>query len=505
MCRIIYQVPGTVYDSECTLSSPTQPRSANNKTLSEHTQQTRSTPPLSCARATGGILTGFPTTAAQAELLDKQGVTLEHLVVVGREGLDGRQANDGESEEEEVEDDLLLTRYKGKVVKVVAEAQGDIDSLCDSVARLVVTLPPPGSRGANDSAKRAAGGGGGGVGSKGAVDFGSETVAEVKAEVEVEEEEEAGYSNPLLASIATMSPSERQLAKERDPVSYEAAVRLSRSGAEAKRAVKEKTKRKKREANEAQQMDTPFYVAVAQGQPKARFRPQVPMVPSRITERLQSAASAPEGEEGSGAANTRLEFGPLVIDSPASDCLLAAGITEPTGIQAAGMGPILAGESVILHAMTGSGKTLAFLLPLMQRWAPGLLSRAAASGGGGGGGGEGASAPDGPFRVLLALPTRELAVQVAREVVLLSGGLTASVELLVDSSVFHDLSTVKAPIVVGSAKVVERCVSSPLAAGYIASANDAQRRKGRGGGAIPSHCAVDRLFTHCTYERSTLR
>ncbi|CAN0518540.1 unnamed protein product, partial [Scytosiphon promiscuus] len=90
-------------------------------------------------------------------------------------------------------------------------------------------------------------------------------------------------------------------------------------------------------------------------------------------------------------------------------------ITEPTGIQAAGMGPILAGESVILHAMTGSGKTLTFLLPLMQRWAPGLFSATAA----------GAEA-DGPFRVLLALPTRELAVQVAREVVLLSGGLTAS-------------------------------------------------------------------------------
>ncbi|CAN0413160.1 unnamed protein product, partial [Hapterophycus canaliculatus] len=57
------------------------------------------------------------------------------------------------------------------------------------------------------------------------------------------------------------------------------------------------------------------------------------------------------------------DFGALTLDSPASDCLLAAGITEPTGIQKAGMGPILNGESVILHAMTGSGKTLAFLLP----------------------------------------------------------------------------------------------------------------------------------------------
>ena len=387
-------------------------------------------------------------------------MALGHLVVVAREALAGeppRSNDDGSNgsdndNEEEVEDEVLLTRYKEKVVKVAAGAEGDIESLCDSVARVVVTLPFPRSGGANDSADGPAGDGGLGK-SKHSVYVDSEDVTEAEAETEMEEAEEGRY-NPLLASIATMSPSERQLAEERDPTSYEAAVRLSRSGAEAKRAVREKIKQKKRDANEAQQMDTPFYVAVAQGQPKARFRPQVPTVPSRITERLQSATSAPEGVGGAAAANTRLEFGPLVIDSPASDCLLMAGITKPTGIQAAGMGPILAGESVILHAMTGSGKTLTFLLPLMQRWAPGLFSSSPAG-----------AEVDGPFRVLLALPTRELAVQVAREVVLLSGGLTASVELLVDSSVFHDLSSVKAPIVVGSAKVLERCGPVHVAVG----------------------------------------
>lgn len=239
--------------------------------------------------------------------------------------------------------------------------------------------------------------------------------------------------------------------------------------AEAKRAKKEALRQKKRAANEAQQLDTPFYVPVAQGGPKARFRPPVPMVPSRITERLSSAAVSEIGGGGGGgtAANTRLEFGALVINSPASDCLLAAGITEPTGIQKAGMGPILDGESVILHAMTGSGKTLTFLLPLMQRWTPGLCSPAGAGTGAPGGvnagehgAGNGADGGGGkaPWQVMLALPTRELAVQVAREVVLLSGGLTSSVELLVDASVFHDLSKVTAPIVVGSAKVLERCV-----------------------------------------------
>ena len=234
----------------------------------------------------------------------------------------------------------------------------------------------------------------------------------------------------------------------------------SRAAAEANRAKKEALRQKKRAANEAQQLDTPFYVAVAQGGPKPRFRPPVPMVPSRITERLSSSAAVADGGDGGGGGtttNTRLEFGALVLNSPASDCLLAAGITHPTGIQKAGMAPILDGESVILHAMTGSGKTLTFLLPLMQRWTPGLFSPAGPGVNGGGEHGDGVR--DAPWQVMLALPTRELAVQVAREVVLLSGGLTSSVELLVDAGVFHDLSKVTAPIVVGSAKVLERCAS----------------------------------------------
>lgn len=277
-------------------------------------------------------------------------------------------------------------------------------------------------------------------------------------------------------------------ARELDPAfpssSFEDQRERSRAAAKAKRAKKEALRQKKRAANEAQQLDTPFYVAVAQGGPKARFRPPVPMVPSRITERLSSAVSEGAGGGGGGgggrgtaAANTRLKFGALVLDSPASDCLLAAGITEPTGIQKAGMGPILDGESVILHAMTGSGKTLTFLLPLMQRWTPGLFSPTAGARGGlnggergvrgAGDGAGGAGGGDAPWQVMLALPTRELAVQVAREVVLLSGGLTSSVELLVDAGVFQDLSKVTAPIVVGSAKVLERCVLIVRSSGSV--------------------------------------
>jgi superfamily II DNA/RNA helicase len=68
----------------------------------------------------------------------------------------------------------------------------------------------------------------------------------------------------------------------------------------------------------------------------------------------------------------------------------------------------------MLHAMTGSGKTLAFLLPLMARVS---------------------QKPKQPVQVIITVPTRELAVQIAREAVLLGGGQTSNVELIVDAQV----------------------------------------------------------------------
>lgn len=374
---------------------------------------------------------------------------LEQLVVVARAaaGTNAKGEGDNDVDNEEEEQQLLATRLAGKVVELAG--QQDVDSLCDSAASLLTFGEQQQRR---DTV----------------VDGGVALTAGQKAA-------ELSLPTPLSDADMVMSPAEHAAAnskaREHDPEwGSEATDQRAQSlaGAEAKRAEKAALREKKRIANQAQQLDTPFYVAVAQGGPKARFRAPVPMVKSRITERLSSAASPGAGEEGvddGAVANTRLEFGPLVLNSPASDCLLAAGIKEPTGIQKAGMGPIFDGESVILHAMTGSGKTLTFLLPLMQRWAPGLFSPEAAAANnnkkgtnGRRGVEEGADAGgDAPWQVLLALPTRELAVQVAREVVLLSGGLTASVELLVDASVFHDLSKVTAPIVVGSAKVLERC------------------------------------------------
>lgn len=403
--------------------------------------------------AAGAILIGFPTSEAHADALEKQGVIFDKLVVVHDERpLDmGGQDEPLTDIEDEVNENLLIARYEGKAIEILntaADEAADIEKLCDSAVALLQSARSQG--GESEIAEEFVTGGGELEDVSSRRPGGDESIARRQQQHDIPAGSEPEEYTRYDTTTVRMSPLEQASSVTHDPEDQAVASRASKLGAEAKRVARLAAKEKKAKANDAQQLETPFYVAVAQGQPKQRFRRPVPTIPSRITERLSSAISAPE--------NTRLEFGPLILNSPASDCLLAAGITEPTGIQQAGMGPILNGESVILHAMTGSGKTLAFLLPLMQRWTPLLCSGLTGADTGGFTPGDEESESS---RVILALPTRELAVQVAREVVLLAGGVTSSVELLVDSSVFHDLSSITAPVVVGSAKVIERYAFQP--------------------------------------------
>jgi superfamily II DNA/RNA helicase len=57
----------------------------------------------------------------------------------------------------------------------------------------------------------------------------------------------------------------------------------------------------------------------------------------------------------------------LEVDAAMLAAFEADGITEPTAVQLAAIGPILAGQHVIIHSGTGTGKTLAYLLPILQR------------------------------------------------------------------------------------------------------------------------------------------
>src|SRR5436853_4228667 len=87
-------------------------------------------------------------------------------------------------------------------------------------------------------------------------------------------------------------------------------------------------------------------------------------------------------------------FETLGLDAPLISALTALGYEEPTPIQREAIPPLLEGRDLLGQAATGTGKTAAFALPLLQR-----LPR-------------GAPPPNRPA-VLVLVPTRELAMQVA--------------------------------------------------------------------------------------------
>jgi superfamily II DNA/RNA helicase len=91
---------------------------------------------------------------------------------------------------------------------------------------------------------------------------------------------------------------------------------------------------------------------------------------------------------------TTTQFADLGIDQDLVDALSERGITTPFDIQALTIPDGLAGRDVCGKAKTGSGKTLAFGIPLIQRLSRGTPKRPTA---------------------LALVPTRELAVQVCRE------------------------------------------------------------------------------------------
>lgn len=81
-----------------------------------------------------------------------------------------------------------------------------------------------------------------------------------------------------------------------------------------------------------------------------------------------------------------------------SECLKRNLFEKPTPIQAQGIPIIMSGRDMIGIAKTGSGKTLAFLLPMFRH----VLDQPELE------------ADDGPLAIIMT-PTRELAMQIARE------------------------------------------------------------------------------------------
>ncbi|MDH2445319.1 DEAD/DEAH box helicase [Amnibacterium sp. CER49] len=92
-----------------------------------------------------------------------------------------------------------------------------------------------------------------------------------------------------------------------------------------------------------------------------------------------------------------MTFADLGIDSDLVDALAARGIVEPFPIQAQTIPLGLSGQDIIGQAKTGTGKTLGFGLPIIQRLG---------------------HDPEPGVQVLVVVPTRELCVQVAEDLVM---------------------------------------------------------------------------------------
>src|SRR5690348_920609 len=121
-----------------------------------------------------------------------------------------------------------------------------------------------------------------------------------------------------------------------------------------------------------------------------------------------------QGEDlTAGAGRAESTAGPLFSDlgvaEPIIESLPAQGITAAFPIQALALPIALAGHDVIGQARTGTGKTLAFGIPMLQRLDDQPPARAGAT------------------RALVVVPTRELAIQVSRDLEITGAGSGARV------------------------------------------------------------------------------
>lgn len=102
------------------------------------------------------------------------------------------------------------------------------------------------------------------------------------------------------------------------------------------------------------------------------------------------------------------DFIKLGVRPELQKAMAAYGVTEPTPVQTKAIPLLLAGRDVAAQAQTGTGKTLAFVLPILER-----------------------VEPNRPFtQALIVTPTRELAVQIAKETERLASVVGAGVQAI---------------------------------------------------------------------------
>jgi superfamily II DNA/RNA helicase len=116
------------------------------------------------------------------------------------------------------------------------------------------------------------------------------------------------------------------------------------------------------------------------------------------TEMTVGAASASTANASTESAEPGPLFADLGVAEPICEALTDRGITTAFPIQALALPIALGGHDVIGQARTGTGKTLAFGIPLLQRLA------------------EQPPVRPGATRALVVVPTRELAIQVSKDI-----------------------------------------------------------------------------------------
>jgi superfamily II DNA/RNA helicase len=115
-----------------------------------------------------------------------------------------------------------------------------------------------------------------------------------------------------------------------------------------------------------------------------------------------------------------LQFSDFGLDRGIEATVEHLGFTEPTEIQQKAIPAAMSGHDLIASSKTGSGKTLAFIIPAMQR----LLKNRALS-------------KKDP-RVLILLPTRELAKQVFSQLRMFTSGSKFKAVLILGGENFND-------------------------------------------------------------------
>jgi ATP-dependent RNA helicase RhlE len=114
--------------------------------------------------------------------------------------------------------------------------------------------------------------------------------------------------------------------------------------------------------------------------------------------RYRATVAPPPARPATGAAGASLTFDTLGLSADLLQTVSEEGYRTPTPVQAGAIPLVLQGRDLLAAAQTGTGKTAAFVLPILDR----MRQHANTS----------FSPARHPVRVLILVPTRELAMQV---------------------------------------------------------------------------------------------